>query len=139
MKRLNWANTIWMVAYLVVIIYVVMWMFRTREDLRFQNADRQTRSDWQTWRDDVRDQQSTKAAEQPGHVERKVPKSVVPPVFVLMENHFVTMLISAVIAASLLFGLLVFSVKGVLARAALPAADLNDDNPNAGETPEQTP
>lgn len=110
-----------MVAYLVVMAYVVLWMFGVREELRVQNAGDPSQVNWETWRDDVRQQQSKDSPTERGPVARKVPKSTVPPIYVLMDEHFVTMLIAALTAGSFLFALLVFAVKGVVTRVELPA------------------
>lgn len=133
MKRFKNANVIWFVAYLAVITGIVLWMFHTRARVRAQFSDQQVQADWQTWRDDVREQQAPQDAENPPPVARRVPKSVVPPLFVLMEDYFVTLLVSAVLAGTILFGLLIFTIRGALARVELPQDPSLEENAPPGE------
>jgi len=134
-KRFNIANVLWFCGYLIAMTCVVLWMLEKRDEVRLQRADSQALADWQTWRESVREQQLQELPEDRGPVERTVPKSKVPPHFVLLENHFITMLVSALVAGTALFALLVFSVKGTLARVEL-AGDTegggDDDPQNSG-------
>jgi len=132
--RISGINLIWLAAYAAVMTCIVLGMFHYRAKIQSQLADPQKRAEWEAWREDVRDQQEVESPEERGPVERRVPKSTIPPMFVLMNENFMTLLVAAVVAGSLLFGLLVFAVKGVVSRVELPH-DASLDEDVASKTP----
>jgi hypothetical protein len=66
-------------------------------------------SDWQTWRDDVKQEQA-----EPGPIARRVPKSDEPPGLVLMRDYFVVCLVGALVFTALLYWVLAWFVTGML-------------------------
>ncbi|REJ91490.1 MAG: hypothetical protein DWQ35_14185 [Planctomycetota bacterium] len=120
MPRLNPLNLLLLFAYLATVSLVAWGVYRYREEARRGLASPQVQEKWQDWVDDVRTQQATEEPSDRGPVARRVPRSPIPPIYVLMEDHFVKMLISAIVTASVLFGLLVFAIRGALAPVKLP-------------------
>ena len=66
-------------------------------------------AEWQMWRQSVRDE-----AGSGGSVQRRVPESEEPPIVVLMQKYFGVCLAAAVVFSSALFGVMAFTLDGVL-------------------------
>jgi hypothetical protein len=64
---------------------------------------------WETWREDVRQQD-----EQAGPVRRRVPKSAEPPALVLMRDYFAVSLVGAIVFMTLLYWVIAWFVRGIL-------------------------
>lgn len=70
--------------------------------------------DWEAFRRDMR-AQSGRDAPVPGPVQRKVPKSVEPPLKVWLRDHVGLAIVAWVIFGSVLFGFLAAATVGLLA------------------------
>jgi hypothetical protein len=99
----------WLVAYALVLFAVVVAMFKARDWILEELATSKSLADWQTWRDDVRKQQ-----DQPGPVQRRVPKSSEPPALVMMRDHFAVSLFGAVLFSTMLYWVFAWFTMGVL-------------------------
>jgi hypothetical protein len=86
-------------------------MFKSRQWAISQLSTPKSVSDWQAWRDDVERQQ-----EQPGPVQRRVPKSAEPPALVMMRDHFGVSLIGIVLFGSMLYWVFAWFVMGMTKR-----------------------
>jgi hypothetical protein len=98
-----------MVGYAVIITAVIATTFKTRDWAIENLATPKSLSDWQTWRDDVQQQQG-----RPGPVQRRVPKSSEPPALVMMRDHFAVSLIAALLFSTMLYWVLAWFVMGVM-------------------------
>ncbi len=111
MTRQAMFNLVALLAYAVMVISIVWSLHRVRREmLASSQADAQQQA-WRTWRDDVRERQATGAAP----VKRRVPKSIEPNLTVLLRDYYGTCLTGAVFFCSLLFWVLWFLLRGVLA------------------------
>jgi hypothetical protein len=99
----------WLVAYAIVLIAVIVAIYKARDWSMEELATPESQAKWQTWRDDVRQQQG-----QPGPVERRVPKSSEPPALVMMRDHFAVSLFGAVLFSTMLYWVLAWFVMGVM-------------------------
>jgi hypothetical protein len=89
---------------------VVVWsLFSARSWAIANLATQQSIEQWQTWREDVQEQQA-----QPGPVQRRVPKSAEPPALVLMRDYFGISLIGAVVFTSVLYWVIAWFVSGII-------------------------
>ena len=94
----------------VLMVVVVVWSLISAREWAFANLSTQESiENWQTWREDVRQQQT-----EPGPVARRVPKSAEPPGLVLMRDYFVVCLTGALLFTSLLYWILVWFLRGML-------------------------
>src|SRR3954471_11138291 len=101
----------WFVGYVVVVGVVVGTMFSMRQSAVSQLSSPKSISDWQAWREDVREQQSHK-----GTVERRVPKSDEPPALVLMRDFFGVLTIGALLFSSMLYWIFAWFFTGMFVR-----------------------
>jgi hypothetical protein len=99
----------WLIGYVAVLVAVMIATFKTREWALEELATSKSLADWQTWRDDVRQQQG-----RPGPVERRVPKSSEPPALVMMRDHFVVSLTGTVLFSTLLYWVFAWFLMGVM-------------------------
>jgi hypothetical protein len=97
------------VGYVTILIAVVFAMVKSRDWALAQLSTSESIADWQTWRNDV-EQQQTK----PGPVVRRTPKSTEPPALVLMRDHFAVSTASALVFSSALYWVFAWLVFGVL-------------------------
>jgi hypothetical protein len=65
--------------------------------------------EWESWREDVRQQDEAR-----GPVRRRVPKSAEPPALVLMRDYFAVSLIGAVLFMTLLYWVIAWFVRGIM-------------------------
>lgn len=103
------AETAWLIAYVALLAAVVGGMFYGRWAAMAVYGSGQAQAEWDTWREDAKEQ----AAGQ-GPVARRVPKSAEPPALVLMRDYFAVCLVIALGLSSVLFGTLVFFIRGAL-------------------------
>src|SRR5215213_5780479 len=87
----------WIAGYFILLCVVVGTMFRLRQSAVADLSSPKSISNWQEWREDVREQQANR-----GPVERRVPKSNEPPALVLMRDFFAVLLVGAILFSSLL-------------------------------------
>jgi len=99
----------WFIAYAALVAAVVAATLKTRDWAIEQLATPKSLADWQTWRDDVQQQQG-----QSGPVQRRVPKSNEPPALVMMRDHFAVSLFAAVLFSTMLFWVFAWFVMGVM-------------------------
>lgn len=97
-------RALWAVAYLSLMCALVGSLFY----LRAQTGELQNQDEWDAWREsDVHDRQT--------NVLRKRPKSQLPPMTALLQDHFATCLAGAVIFGTALFATFAFMIRGVSA------------------------
>jgi hypothetical protein len=96
-------------AYAAVLVAVIVATYKTRIWAIEQLATPKSLAEWQTWRDDVRQQQ-----DRPGPVQRRVPKSSEPPALVMMRDHFGVSLAGAVLFSTMLYWVVAWFVMGVM-------------------------
>ena len=103
-------NLLWLAAYVVVMTAVVLGTLQLRRvTLRTMDAP-DARADWQAWRDAPPNQRTDLP------VKRHPPSSDEPPALVLLRDYFGVMMSAALVFGSLLFAMIMFSVRGVLWR-----------------------
>jgi hypothetical protein len=93
----------------VIVTVVIVAMLQSRDWALEQLGTPKSLSDWQEWREDVRQHQ-----DQPGPVQRRVPKSAEPPALVMMRDHFAVSLIGAVLFSTMLYWVLAGFAMGML-------------------------
>jgi hypothetical protein len=94
----------WIVGYMFLVSAVVGAMFWAR-----QSAMSSSISEWQTWREAERKQQSG-----PKVVERRVPKSDEPPALVLMRDFFAVLMVGALVFSSMLYWIIAWFITGIM-------------------------
>ena len=99
----------WLVGYVVLVCVVVGSMVQLRRTSVPDLSSPKAKSAWNSWRDDVREQQAN-----PGPVERKVPKSDEPPALVLMRDYFTVLMTGALLFSSLLYWIMAWFLTGIL-------------------------
>ena len=99
----------WILGYIVLVAAVVGTMVRMRQWAVPDLSSPKSISQWQVWREDVREQQAN-----PGPVERRVPKSDEPPALVLMRDYFTVLIIGAILFSSMLYWIIAWFVTGIL-------------------------
>ncbi|MEX0612836.1 MAG: hypothetical protein WD738_22820 [Pirellulales bacterium] len=105
MKWLRW----WIIGYAVGSCIVVWSMLAARDRAITELSTPQSVAQWQAWRTDVEQQQTT-----PGPVQRRVPKSSQPPALILMRDYFAVSLVGAVLFSTLLYWVIAWLVTGML-------------------------
>ncbi len=110
----------WTVGYVMLIGVVAATMFSVRQSAISQLSSPESISDWQAWREDVREQQLHK-----GPVERRVPKSDEPPALVLMRDFFGVLTVGALLFSSMLYWVIAWFITGIVTTnpAAGPVAE----------------
>jgi hypothetical protein len=96
------------VGYVVLLGTVVGTMFWMRQSAVADLSSPKSISDWQAWREDVREQQTNR-----GPVERRVPKSDEPPELVLMRDYFTVLMLGAILFSSMLYWVMAWFVTGI--------------------------
>ncbi len=99
----------WIVGYAVLIGTVAGTIFWLRQSAIADWSSPQSISDWQAWREDVREQQTNR-----GPVERRIPKSDEPPTLVLMRDYFAVIMVGAILFSSVLYWIIAWFVTGIL-------------------------
>jgi hypothetical protein len=104
--------------YFLLLTTVVFSLFDARKSALQRLSNDKTVSDWQLYREDVRQHQSNGAV-----VERRVPKSAEPPALVLLRDYFAVTLGGAVLFSTVLFWVMAWLLLGAMRapRASLPA------------------
>src|SRR3954451_2862668 len=98
----------WIAGYVVLVAAVVGTMFWIRQWAVPDLSSPKSISQWQVWREDVREQQANR-----GPVERRVPKSDEPPALVLMRDYFTVLMFGAILFSSMLYWIMAWFVTGI--------------------------
>jgi hypothetical protein len=97
--------------YVVLVIAIMTAMFKARVAVIDQLATPDSLADWETWREDVRQQKDRSAP-----VERRIPKSAEPPALVMMRDHFAVSLTGILLFSSMLYWVLAWFIIGILSQ-----------------------
>ena len=108
--------------YLILLLVIASSLFSARRWALAELATREALGDWETWRQDVREQA------QAAPVHRRVPSSTEPPMLVLLRDHFAVMMSGAILFSSVLFWITAWLMAGMLTTPAIAA----DPTRNAG-------
>jgi hypothetical protein len=109
--RYKLADLIWLQLYVALLVAVVGGLFFARQRALIAYGTEEAQSEWDAWRDDAKKLGG-------GPVVRREPKSAEPPALVLMRDYFAVCLVIAVALSSVLFGTLVFLVRGALSTSS---------------------
>lgn len=93
-----------LVAYVICVALVVLGLTRARDAVVETFGNETALTEWQKWR--------TVAGESEGPVERREPKSDLPPAYVLMRDHFNACLGFSLLMTTVLFAAFVFMIRG---------------------------
>ena len=96
-------------AYALCLGGVVWSMFAARDWALAEMSSDESVAEWETWREEVLDEQTN-----PSPVQRRVPQSTEPPALVLMRDHFGVSLAGAVLFSTLLYWVIAWFVLGTL-------------------------
>ncbi len=102
---------IWLAGYLVTMAAILYGMISLRNKQLDQNNTATTQADWQQWRNEAARQSTGK-----GPVQRRVPKTINPPIMVLFSDHFSVIVIFSLLFGSAFYFMLYFFVHGTLTR-----------------------
>jgi len=111
MSRTRVGQLFWLLAYvatMALIVYTLLYV-RSTQVQRLNSA--QAKRDWQQWREGAK-----KDSAGDGPVRRRVPKSVDPPLLVLLTEHFAVLLVSSLVFGSVLFFVVLFLLHGAIAQ-----------------------
>ncbi len=100
---------LWLLAYAIFICAIIAGLLYGRRQALQIYGTAQAQAEWNTWREDA-----SKMATGPGPVKRRPPKSAEPPALKLMRDYFAICLALAVVLSTVLFGTLMFFVRGAL-------------------------
>ena len=100
---------IWAILYVLCMGALTWGMFRARESATATYGTEAARQEWETWREDVRQLPPNETP-----TKRDVPKSDLPPAFVLMRDHFTSCLSLALILTSALFFTMMMVTRGAM-------------------------
>ena len=104
-----------LLGYVITMAAIYYGMLSAREDQRGRSAG-EAEAAWTEWREAAAEQASSE-----GPVQRKIPKSPLPPIRVLLMHHFGTMMAGALVFGSILYGIFCFLVRGMLIRSHVPS------------------
>ncbi len=107
------SDLIWLQLYVALLAAVIGGLVYARQRALSVYGTDQAQAQWDTWREDAKTQADGK-----GPVTRRVPKSAEPPALVLMRDYFAVCMLIAVALSSVLFGTLVFMIRGALSTSA---------------------
>ena len=112
-NKLSHINLIWLAAYLVIVIGIVIGLLAVRDwALKTYGPEE---ANWQEWR-----AETEKLAKGEGPVLRRAAKSAKPPAIVLMKDYFAVCLVGAIVICSALFATLMFMIRGIFRPSTLP-------------------
>ena len=103
----------WFVGYLITMAAIVYGMISLRNKQLDGNHSASTQADWQEWRHEAERQSTGK-----GPVQRRVPKTLDPPIIILFSGNFAVILIFSLLFGSAFYFILYFFVHGTLTRKA---------------------
>ena len=114
MTQLTPGNITWLILYLICVIAVVAGLTRGRNQAVESYGTESAQREWDDWRATAGEQT---AGEGPlGPVQRRVPRSEIPPALALMNDHFVGCLVFSLIMTTALFATTMFLVRGIFSR-----------------------
>lgn len=102
---------VFLLGYVITMAAIFYGLVSAREDQRGRSAG-EAEAAWTEWREAAAEQASPE-----GPVQRKIPKSPLPPIRVLLLHHFGTMMAGALVFGSILYGMFCFLVRGMLIRS----------------------
>jgi hypothetical protein len=102
---------VWLAGYLMTMAAILYGMISLRNMQLDQNNSATTQADWQQWRNEAARQSTGK-----GPVQRRVPKTLDPPIMVLFSDHFSVIVIFSLLFGSAFYFMLYFFVHGTLTR-----------------------
>ncbi len=102
---------VWLAGYLITMAAILYGMISLRNMQLDQNNSATTQADWQQWRNEAARQSTGK-----GPVQRRVPKTLDPPIMVLFSDHFSVIVIFSLLFGSAFYFMLYFFVHGTLTR-----------------------
>jgi hypothetical protein len=108
--RWNREHALWLAAYAVAMAALAGGLVHLRGQVLNTLDTPKARREWQAWREEM-----AREAEQGGPVQRRVPKSDVPPAVILFRDYF-----AACLATTLLIGTVVFAMIALGVRALFP-------------------
>lgn len=97
----------WLAAYAAVMTLVTLGLFAARRAAIATLDNPQARAEWQAWK-----KAAEQAANAPGPVKRRPPKSAEPPALVLMRDHFGAVLGAGLTIGSCLYAFLAIALRG---------------------------
>ena len=100
------ANLVWLAVYLVAICSLVFYLLHFRAGVLRELDTPEARAEWQAWRE------ATPNQSKDGPVQRRPPTTEEPPELLLMRDHFTVVMSGTVIFSSLLFGSIMYAVRG---------------------------
>ena len=112
-KSRKWIGIIALAVYFSAVAAVVGSMLYIRGVTLATLDTSKATAEWMKWRDDAASEN------QSGPVHRRPPKAIEPPAIILMRDHFVPCLVMAVVTTSLLFGVMLLVIHGVLQRVKI--------------------
>ena len=110
-----------LLGYVITMVAIFYGLISAREDQRGRSAG-EAEAAWTIWREAAAEQASPN-----GPVQRKIPKSPLPPIRVLLLHHFGTMATGALVFGSILYGMFCFLVRGMLIRSHVPSESQHDE------------
>ena len=107
-------------------------LIAARETQRLR-TEAEAEAAWREWR-----VAATEQASPNGPVQRKIPKSPLPPIRVLLLNHFKTMMAAAFIFGSILYGIVCFFARGIFVGGKQPllTGSRRSDRPRPDDAPD---
>lgn len=102
-------DLLFLATYVLLMVGIAWAMFAARARLAPRFAGDQRKQEWSQWREAVQQGDADM-----GRVKRKVPRSQEPPTLVLLRDHFAVCLIGLLGISSVLYGSVVFMLRGVL-------------------------
>lgn len=110
---------IWGLIYLALTAGIAWGLVRVRERQLHRAAQPQSRSQWQEWKEAVRD--GNESGSQP--VARRVPTAEEQPATILLRDHFAGICVTLWLVWTAFFGFLAMVTTGVLRGTPPPARD----------------
>jgi hypothetical protein len=104
------ATVCWVGGYVLTISAIFYGLTKVREKQHVV-TNTKLEDSWMQWREAAAEQASGA-----GPVQRKIPKSALPPLQVLFTEHFKTITTAALVFGTFLYGMLYFFTRGIFAR-----------------------
>lgn len=103
------ATLVWIALYLACMGALVFGMLHARKSATATYGTESARQEWETWREEVRQLPPNESP-----TKRDVPKSDLPPAYVLMRDHFTPCLVLAIVLTSALFFTMMLVTRGAM-------------------------
>jgi hypothetical protein len=116
MRRWWLSPWLWVGVYLAVLIGIGVGMVRLRQQVLATDYDQQV-AQWQKWRDEAARQDGRS-----GPVQREVPRTEEPPMYLLMRDHFPVIFAGSILFPAVILGFFMGVAYGVLQQASEPKA-----------------